>query len=54
MTEPFREEVERAVRGRLRAGGGAADEFVHVLVRLIDRAEAISVAGWQRVAAAAH
>jgi hypothetical protein len=49
----FREEVERAVRGRLGAGGPAAEEAVQVLVRLIDRAEAISVAGWRRAAAAA-
>ena len=52
----FREEVERALRGRLRPESGdardlAVDEAVRVVVGIVDRAEAISVRGW-RVAAA--
>jgi signal transduction histidine kinase len=47
----LREEVERAVRvmGRASADGDAA---LTVLLRLIDRAEAISIAAWRRAAAA--
>jgi hypothetical protein len=49
----LREEVERAVRGRLRPPGGAAaalGEAVHVLLGLIDRTEVISVRAWRQAA----
>jgi PAS domain S-box-containing protein len=48
----FREEVERAVRARLKAGSGDVDEAVRVLLRLIDRGEGIAVRAWRRAAAA--
>jgi hypothetical protein len=52
----FREEVERAVRSRLRPGRGDAvdaevDAAVVVLLGFVDRAEAISVRAWHRAAA---
>jgi hypothetical protein len=51
----FREEVERAVRGRLRPTPGDArdadvDAAVHILLGLVDRAEALSVRAWRRAA----
>jgi hypothetical protein len=46
----FREEVERAVRARLKAGSGDVDEAVRVLLRLIDRGEGIAVRAWRRAA----
>jgi hydroxypyruvate isomerase len=54
----FCEEVERAVRGRLRPATGDAcdagvDAAVRVLLGLIDRAEALSVRAWRRAAGAA-
>jgi PAS domain S-box-containing protein len=54
----FREEVERAVRGRLRPATGDArdadvDAAVHILLGLVDRAEALSVRAWRRAADAA-
>jgi PAS domain S-box-containing protein len=54
----FRQEVERAVRGRLRPAPGDArdadvDAAVHILLGLVDRAEALSVRAWRRAADAA-
>jgi hypothetical protein len=46
----LREEVERAVRGRLRPGSADVDAAVRVLMGLVDRAEAISVRAWRRAA----
>jgi PAS domain S-box-containing protein len=46
----FREEVERAVRARLKAGSGAVDEAVRVLLALVDRGQGIAVAAWRRAA----
>jgi hypothetical protein len=46
----FREEVERAVRARLKAGSGDVDEAVRVLLRLLDRGEGIAVRAWRRAA----
>jgi signal transduction histidine kinase len=51
----LREEIERAVRDRLREGGEAeraadVDVAVRVLLGLVDRAEAVSVQTWRRVA----
>ena len=48
----LREEVERAVLGRTGRASAEADVALTVLLRLIDRAEAISVAAWRRAAAA--
>lgn len=44
----FREEVERAVRRRLRAGIPDVEVAVGVLLGHIDRAEAISLRAWHR------
>ena len=54
----FREEVERAVRGRLRAAAGDVrdadvEAAVHILLGLVDRAEALSVRAWRGAANAA-
>jgi PAS domain S-box-containing protein len=46
----FREEVERAVRARLKAGSGDVDEAVRVLLQLIDRGQGIAVRAWRRAA----
>ncbi len=46
----IREEVERAVRRSLRGHGTDADAAVDVLLRLMDRTEAISIAAWRRAA----
>jgi hypothetical protein len=48
----LREEVERATRGRTGGASADGDAALTVLLRLIDRAEAISVAAWRRAAAA--
>jgi len=48
----LREEVERAVLGRTGRASAEGDAALTVLLRLIDRAEAISVAAWRRAAAA--
>ena len=48
----LREEVERAVLERMGGASAEADAALTVLLRLIDRAEAISVAAWRRAAAA--
>ena len=48
----LREEVERAVRGLLGGASVDGDAALTVLLRLIDRAEGISVAAWRRAAAA--
>ena len=50
----FREEVERAVRARLKAGNGSVYEGVHVLLGLIDRGQGIAVRAWRRAADAAR
>lgn len=44
----LREEVERAVRGRLRTASTEADTALAVLLGLIDRAEELSVSAWRR------
>ncbi|MGI8508661.1 MAG: sensor histidine kinase, partial [Gemmatimonadaceae bacterium] len=44
----LREEVERAVRGRLPKGSANADAALEVLLGLIDRAESVSVSAWRR------
>ncbi|HEX5073227.1 MAG TPA: ATP-binding protein [Gemmatimonadaceae bacterium] len=48
----LREEVARAVLGRTGRASAEGDAALTVLLRLIDRAEAISVAAWRRAAAA--
>jgi PAS domain S-box-containing protein len=48
----FREEVERAVRARLKAGSGDVDQAVRVLLRLIDRGEEVAVGAWRRATSA--
>ena len=48
----LREEVERAVLARTGRASAEGDAALTVLLRLIDRAEAISVAAWRRAAAA--
>jgi signal transduction histidine kinase len=50
--EILREEVERAVRERMGRASADGDAALTVLLRFIDRAEAISVAAWRRAAAA--
>lgn len=50
----FREEVERAVRARLKAGSGDVDEAVRGLLRLVDRGQGIAVPAWRRAADAAR
>jgi hypothetical protein len=50
----LREEVERAVLGRTGRASAEGDAALTVLLRLIDRTEAISVAAWRRAAAAAN
>jgi PAS domain S-box-containing protein len=47
----FREEVERAVRARLKPGSRDVDEAMRVLLGLMERGEAISVRAWRRAAA---
>ncbi|HYD54034.1 MAG TPA: ATP-binding protein, partial [Gemmatimonadaceae bacterium] len=49
----LREEIERAIRGRLRAGADV-DAAIAVLIRLIERAEAVGIAGWRQASAAAR
>lgn len=49
----FREEVERAVRSHIKAESEDVAAALNVLLRLVDRAEAISVAGWRRAASVA-
>ena len=48
----LREEVERVVRERMGRKNADGDAALTVLLRFIDRAEAISVAAWRRAAAA--
>jgi signal transduction histidine kinase len=48
--EILREEVERAVRKRLRPGSTEVDAAVRVLIGLVDRAEAMGVRAWRRAA----
>ena len=48
----LREEIERAVRERKGRASPDGDAALTVLLRLIDRAEAISIAAWRRAAAA--
>ena len=47
----FREEVQRAVRARLKPGSSDVDEAVRVLLGLIDRGEEIAVRAWRRASA---
>ena len=47
----FRDEVERAVRGRLRPGDADVDDAMRVMLRIFDRAESVSVQAWRRAAA---
>jgi hypothetical protein len=47
----LREEVARAVRGRLGAERPGLDDALRVVTGLIDRAEAVSVGAWRRAAA---
>ena len=46
----MREEIERAVRGRLRTGDRDATQALGILLRLVDRSAETSLAAWQQTA----
>jgi hypothetical protein len=50
--EILREQLERALRARLRPDGAEAEQALGVLLSLVDRAAAASVRAWRRAAEA--